>query len=101
MLLVYIFSIIGGLFIIFSLGYFMFLDYKLEKRKEKSPYYYDKNSGMLRKKYEEVFNDDRPLYCGSSLILKEEIRKIENDSNNWPTIRAFTLTGESSLHNFL
>ncbi len=34
------------------------------------------------KKDEEVFNDDRPLYCGSSLILKEEIRKIENDSNN-------------------
>ena len=82
MLLVYIFGIIGGLFIIFSLGYFMLLDYKLEKRKEKSPYYYDKKSGMLRKKDEEVFYDDRPLYCASSLLLREKIRKIENDSNN-------------------
>jgi len=82
MLLFDIFVIMGGLFIIFALGYFMFLNYKLEKRKKKSPYYYDKNSGMLRKKDEEVFNDDRPLYCASSLLLREEIRKIENDSNN-------------------
>lgn len=72
MLLFYIFVIIGGLFIIFSLGYFMFLDYKLDRRKKKSLYYYDKNSGMLRKKNEEVFNDDRSLYCASSLLLKEK-----------------------------
>ena len=90
MLLLYIFVIIGGLFMIFSLGYCMFLDFILEKRRKKSPYYYDKDSGMLRKKDEEVFNDDRPLYCASPLLLMEEIIKIENDSNNWPQLGTFT-----------
>lgn len=94
----YIICVVCGILLISLSGYVIFSDYIIEKKeRKKRKYYYDEKTAMFRKKDEKVFKDDRPLYCASSLLLREQIRKIENDSNNWLTQRASTATGGGSF----
>ena len=59
-----------------------FIQNEIEEENAKRKYYYDSESGMLRKKNEEVFNDGRPLYCASSLLLRQKDDDQENNNNN-------------------
>ena len=52
----------------------------LKTPKEESKYVY--KMGMLIKKDEEVFDDDRPLYCASSLILSDKSEEQNQKNNN-------------------
>lgn len=54
-------------------------DLKKEIYKVEKNYYYDSETAMFRKKNEEVFNDGRPLYCASSLLLRKD---DDEDTNN-------------------